>query len=402
MLMPIYMAFSHYKYLRTRDESYLLLTKAWLRGVAILFAVGAVSGTVISFEIGLLWPSFMRLAGPIIGMPFSLEGAAFFSEAIAIGLYVYGWNRMRPWVHWCWGLVVAVSAFMSGIFVVSANAWMNSPSGFEWVNGEALNVNPIRAFLNPAWAEMAIHMMLAAAMATGFAVAGVHAWLWLRKPEHVIHKKALSVVLPITIIATLLQPLSGDFSAKHVAKHQPVKFAAMESLFYTEKGAPLVIGGVPDLEKRTIKYAIKIPHALSVLATGKWNGEVKGLEIVPAQDRPPVTVVHVAFQIMVALGVALLLFSLVLIVWIKRKMPWNARILKALVATIPLGFIALEAGWTVTEVGRQPWVIYNIMRTAEAVTPMTGLWNTFAMFALLYLVLAWVVVVLMIKNFKTL
>jgi cytochrome bd ubiquinol oxidase subunit I len=230
MTMPVLMAFSEWRWLRTGKQVFLDVTKAWSKGVAIFFAVGAVSGTVLSFELGLLWPQFMRHAGAIIGMPFSWEGTAFFVEAIALGIFLYGWNKLNKWVHWISGIIVGVSGVLSGIFVVSANAWMNSPAGFDWVDGKAININPVKAMFNAAWLSQSIHMTLAAFVSTSFAVAGVHAYLLLKKGSNAFHAQAVKTALIFGSIAAVLQPLSGDFSAKDVAKRQPAKLAALEGL----------------------------------------------------------------------------------------------------------------------------------------------------------------------------
>src|SRR5688572_29622320 len=245
MVMPFFMAVSHYQWIKTKEDVYKNLTKAWSKGVAIFFATGAVSGTVLSFELGLLWPTFMMHAGPIFGMPFSLEGTAFFIEAIALGFFLYGWGRFNRWFHWFTGVVVGVSGLASGILVVAANAWMNSPAGFDYVDGQYLNVDPIAAMFNDAWFTQALHMTLAAFAATGFAVAGVHALMILRQKNVGFHLHAFRIAAVFGAVAALLQPLSGDLSAKDVARRQPAKLAAMEAHFHTEKAAALVLGGIP-------------------------------------------------------------------------------------------------------------------------------------------------------------
>ena len=281
MVMPFFMIVSHKKWLNTRNPVYLKLTKAWQKGVAIFFVTGAVSGTALSFELGLLWPEFMKHAGPIIGMPFSLEGAAFFVEAIALGFYLYGWEKLPEKFHWFTGVIIGISGVLSGILVVSANAWMNAPSGFSYNNGEFSNIDPIQALLNPAWFSQALHMTLAAFVATSFAVAGVHALQILRGKKTELHKKAFKISIFFGAVAAILQPLSGDLSAKDVAERQPVKLAAMEAHYETEKGAPLYIGGIVDEEEQEVNYEIAIPKALSFLAFGDFDAEVKGLNDFP-------------------------------------------------------------------------------------------------------------------------
>lgn len=401
--MPLLMIIAEWKWLRSKDEIYLTLAKRWAKGTAILFAVGAVSGTVLSFELGLLWPRFMGYAGSIIGMPFSLEGFAFFTEAIFLGIYLYGWKRVPPRAHLFAGAMVALSGALSGIFVVIANAWMNAPTGFRLVNGQPVDIDPIAAMFNSAALPQTIHMTLAAYAATGFVVAGIHAFMLRRDPYNRFHKAALAIALLVGGVSAILQPLSGDFLAKTVAVTQPVKLAAFEGHFETEQGASFRIGGLPDEEARVTRYSIEIPSALSVLAYGDPNAVVKGLNDFPADQHPPVAIVHIAFQIMVACGVAMMLISL----WGawrylrgRRNRTWlNSKwFLRALIAAAPLGFIGIETGWIVTEVGRQPWIIYGVMRTSEAVTPMPGLIVPFITFTVLYIFLALVTVWLLLRQ----
>lgn len=403
--MPLLMVIAEWLWLRSREEVYLTLAKRWAKGTAILFAVGAVSGTVLSFELGLLWPGFMSYAGAIIGMPFSLEGFAFFTEAIFLGIYLYGWKRISPQAHLFAGAMVAVSGALSGIFVVIANAWMNTPTGFRLVDGKPVDIDPVAAMMNPAALTQTLHMTLAAYAATGFVVAGIHAFMLLRDPRNRFHKSALAIALIVGGAAAMLQPLSGDFLAKAVAKNQPAKLAAFEGQFATEKGAPLRIGGLPDETAGITRHAIEIPSALSLLAYDDPNATVKGLNEFPVNERPPVLIVHLAFQIMVACGSAMMAIA----VWgawrWRRARREGARrwldskwFLRALVAATPLGFVAIETGWVVTEVGRQPWIIYNVMRTAEAVTPVPGIVVPFVTFTLLYIFLAAVTIWLLLRQ----
>lgn len=404
MAMPFFMAISGYKWLRSGKPVYKDLTKAWSVGVAIFFAVGAVSGTVLSFELGLLWPTFMAHAGPIFGMPFSWEGTAFFIEAIALGLFLYGWDRLHPWVHWGSGVVVGVSGVASGIFVVAANGWMNSPAGFDWIDGKAYNIDPVAAMFNDAWFSQALHMTIAAFVATGFAVAGLHALLLLKNRRNIFHKKALKIALSVGAIAALLQPLSGDLSAKDVAIRQPAKLAAMEALFETSEPAALVIGGIPNEETRRVDYAIHLPKMLSFLAHGDFNAKVIGLDAFPLDEHPPVLVTHIAFQIMVMCGTLMAIIGLLFLFfnWRWKHLLNRKWFLLLVVLATPLGFIAVEAGWTVTEVGRQPWIIYGIMRTKDAVSTMPGLEFPFYIFSAIYVLLAFILVWLMRRQINTL
>ena len=402
MVMPFFMAVSHYYWLKTNNVVYKNIAKAWSKGVAIFFATGAVSGTVLSFELGLLWPEFMKHAGPIFGMPFSLEGTAFFIEAIALGFFLYGWDRFNKWFHWCTGLIVGISGLLSGILVVAANAWMNSPSGFDYVNGEYINIDPIKAMFNDAWFSQALHMCIAAFVATGFAVAGVHAFMIIKKKNVVFHTKAFRIAAVFGCVAAILQPFSGDISAKDVAKRQPVKLAAMEAHFETRKQAPLIIGGIPDEKNKEVKYKLEIPGLLSYMAHGDWNAEVKGLDQVPLDLQPPIAITHYAFQLMVGLGMLMMLISIIYFIalWKKKKWLESKWLLRLFSIATPVGFIAVEAGWTVTEVGRQPWIIYGIMKTADAVTPMPGIVYSFYLFTAIYFSLALIVLFMLYRQIK--
>ncbi len=401
--MPFLMATSYWLYLRRKKKVYLTLTKAWSKGVAIFFAIGAVSGTVLSFELGLLWPKFMEHAGPIIGMPFSWEGTAFFLEAIALGIFLYGWNRVAPPVHWACGLLVGIAGVASAFFVICANAWMNSPAGFDWNGGNPINIDPWAAMFNDAALLQGLHMVVAAFQAVGFSVAGLHALLWLRK-KYELHLVAAKIAFVIGALASLIQPVLGDFSAKSVARRQPAKLAAMEGHFETMKRAPLLVGGIPDEKAGETHYALELPGLLSFLAFGDFNAEVVGLKDIPRDQWPPVAITHFAFQIMVGIGTLLALISFLglLVLWRAPKRFESPALLWVLVACIPLGFIAIEAGWVVTEVGRQPWIIYGLMRTTEALTPRPGVVYSLVLYSAIYLVLSAVSAFLLVAQVKAL
>lgn len=403
MAMPFFMATSHWFYLKKNQPEYRILTKTWSKGVAIFFAVGAVSGTALSFELGLLWPKFMEFAGPIIGMPFSWEGTAFFLESIFLGIFLYGWDKVSPWIHWLSGVMVGLCGVTSAFFVICANGWMNSPAGFDWNNGNPIHINPWAAMFNDAALIQGIHMVVAGFEAVGFAVVGIHAFLYL-KNRFKIHLIALKIAFTFAGIAALIQPLVGDFAARSVAQRQPVKLAAMEGLFETQRRAPFTLGGIPNETKEETSYGIQLPGLLSFLAFHDFQAEVKGLKEVPKEQRPPVLITHFAFQLMVGIGTLLALLSLsgFLIFW---KFPritqldWPYRVLAI---CTPLGFLALESGWVVTEVGRQPWIIYGLLRTSEALTPRPGVQYSLALYAILYGVLAIVVTLLMIRQIREL
>ena len=376
--------------LRTGDETYRQMAKRWGRIAAVLFAIGAVSGTILSFEFGLLWPTWMEFSGGIIGFPFALEGFAFFTEAIFLALYIYGWDRLSPRAHWLCTIPLVVSSAASAFFVISANGWMNQPAGFEMVNGKAVNVDPLAAMFNAAMPYEVTHGALASYVATGFAVAGVYAIAMLRGDRSVYVRKALLLGLAVAAVSTPLQIISGDLSARFLAHNQPEKFAAMEGQFDTEQGAPLRIGGFPDPGDRTTRYAIEIPKLASFLAFEDFDAEVRGLNSFPQDEIPDPRLVHYSFQAMVGIG----FFMLAVAAWVLGLAWWRKRIdpgrlqLLALAATLPLGFVAIEAGWFVTEFGRQPWIIYQLMRTDEAATPREGIGFILLVFVLIYIALA--------------
>ncbi len=400
MAMPVLMVIAEYRHAKHGDPIHLDLARRWARGTAILFAVGAVSGTVLSFELGLLWPRFMERAGPLIGMPFSLEGFAFFLEAIFLGVYLYGWDKVSRRAHIAAGVVVAVSGLASGVFVVAVNAWMNTPSGFVLVGGDFTDVDLVRAFFSPSFVPEALHMVLAAYAAVAFAVLGIHAAALLKAPSNQFHRRAAAIALAVAAVATPLQLFSGDLAAKNIGHFQPVKLAAAEAEFVTEAGAPLLVGGVPDVAARTVHGALRIPYLLSVLDKDDPRATVPGLDSVAPSLWPPIAITHLAFDVMVASGMAMFaLVALGAVIRVYKRDPLRSRaFLRFAVIVAPLGVVAIEAGWTVTEVGRQPWIISGVLRTADAVTPVPHLVIPFATFSLVYLLLGAVVVLLLRRH----
>lgn len=398
--LPLMMVIAESLWVKTGKQVYLDITKRWASGTAVLFAVGAVSGTVLSFELGLLWPDFMKWSGSVIGLPFSLEGFAFFTEAIFLGIYLYGRHVVSRSMHLFSGIVVAISGALSAIFVVLANAWMNSPVGFKLVNGLPSEIDPIQAMMSPAAAPQVAHMLIASYAAIGFLAAGIHAFMLLKDKRNEFHRKALAISLAVGATAAILEPVSGDFLAQMVAHTQPTKLAAMEGQFATTRGAALRIGGLPDVRTRETPYAIEIPKMLSILAFHDPNAEVQGLLDFPRENWPPVLLVHLNFQIMVACGSAMALLSLyAAYFWARfRSLPDSPLFLKLMVLASPLGCIAIESGWMVTELGRQPWIIHGILRTSHAVTPMPFLWVPFSMFGLVYIFLAVFVIWLLVRQ----
>jgi cytochrome bd ubiquinol oxidase subunit I len=368
--MPVLLLAAEWRYLKTGDPVWKTLAYRWSKVFAVLFAVGAVSGTVLSFELGLLWPEFMARFGAVIGFPFAMEGFAFFLEAIFVGVYLYGWNRVPPWVHWWCGVPIAASGAASAWFVVTVNAWMNSPQGARFEDGRVVDIDPLSALFNPCTGPQTAHMIVAAYMAAGFSVASFYGSALLRRPASLYHRRAMTLGLLLGAAMTPVQFVVGDWAARRVAEVQPVKLAAMEGQFQSRAGAPLRIGGLPDEKLRATVYAIEIPDMLSWLAYGDRDAMVRGLDSFPRDETPPVAVVHVAFQVMVSIGTFLLLLSLyVLIAGIgRRRIPDGPIFLRFVTVAGPLAFIALEAGWVVTEVGRQPWIVHHVARTADMVT----------------------------------
>ncbi len=375
--------------LRGGPAHYLALAKTWSKANALLFAVGAVSGTALAFELGLLWPGFMLFAGSTIGAGFATEAFAFFIESIFIGLYLYGWDRLSPLGHWLTGIPIVIGGTASAALVVSVDAWMQHPVGATALLQTPAQAAPLAMlFTNPHWFVMALHATIACYAATGFTLAGVYAFGMLRGRRDRLHKAALRIAMILATGAAILMPLTGDMSGKAVAAFQPPKLAAMESQFRTEAAAPLRIGGLPDARTRTVRYAIEIPGGLSWLAYGRTSAQVTGLDQVAVADWPNLPVTHVSFQLMVGAGALMILIALYYWLAVRAKGPGLTRgVLWALVIGGPLAFLALETGWVVTEVGRQPWIVYGVQRTADAVTPVPGLLGYLIGFALLYLLL---------------
>lgn len=399
--MPLFMLIAEGRWLRTGRRRYLELAQTWGKATGILFAIGAVSGTALSFELGLLWPAFMEFAGSTIGSAFTLEAYAFFIEAIFLGLYLYGWERLSPRAHWLCGIPVAVSGAASSVLVVASNAWMQYPLGADLLRTRPDAVNPAAMlFGNPMWPIMAVHSTLACYAATAFAVMGVYAWGALRGRKTDVQRSALRMAVVIGTFSAVAMPLTGDLSAKAVAQFQPVKLAAMESQFTTERSAPLRLGGLPRVETGEVPYAVEIPGMLSWLAYGDAGAEVMGLDRVPRNNWPNVPLTHVAFQVMVLAGFVML--AAVAWYWLvsrrrQGELLADRWLMRGLVASSPLGFIALQAGWVVTEIGRQPWIVQGVMRTRDAVTPAPGVVFLLTGWVVLYLTLAATLVWLLLK-----
>jgi cytochrome bd ubiquinol oxidase subunit I len=383
---PAMLMFVEWLYLRTGDELYRVLAKRWTKVMVALFAVGVITGTILSFEMGLLWPNFMATFGSVFGLGFAVEGFSFFVEAIFIGIYVYGWDRLSPRAHFASGIPIVISGFTGSLMVISVNAWMNHPSGFRLSGGEAVDVDPVAALFGNSylWHEV-IHMYLAAYIVAGFLVAGAYAFGRLRGRWGRYERTALAIPLTVAALAAPVQVLVGDWNGREVADAQPTKLAAIEGLPDTTSGASLhLLGWYTDDQ---VKYGVAIPKLLSLLAFHDPDATVQGLDAVPENDRPPVNVVRVAFQTMVGIGTLLAMIGAVfLVVRVRRKrLPESTWFYRALVIAGPLSVVALICGWVTTEVGRQPWVVYDVMRTSEAVTGAGGIPVGYATLALVYL-----------------
>jgi cytochrome bd ubiquinol oxidase subunit I len=376
---PAMVVFLEGLWMRTGDPLYRNLAKRWSKAMLILFAVGVVTGTILSFEMGLLWPEFMATFGDVFGLAFGIEGFSFFMEAIFIAIYVYGWDRLSPRVHMAAGFPVILAGLSGSFMVISVNGWMNQPTGFSIQNGEVTDVRPWAALFNSQmWHEL-VHMYLAGFMVAGFLVASVYAIGWLRGRRRRHHLVGLVVALSFAALVAPAQLFVGDWAGRTVAERQPVKLAAMEGLQKTTKGASLEV--LPGVD---------IPKGLSLLAFHDPNATVKGLDTVPKDDQPPVGVVKYAFRAMVGIGSALALLGVWFIwVWWRRgRLPGTIWFHRALGAAGPLSVVALISGWIVTEVGRQPWIVYEVMRTKDAVTGASGIPVGFAALSIVYIALA--------------
>jgi len=399
--LPVLLLIAEWRGLRG-DADAMRLARRWSKAAGVLFAVGAVSGTILSFEMGVLWPGLMGTFGSVFGLPFALEGFAFFAEAIFIGIYLYGWDRLSPRLHFASGFPIAVAGVASAFFVVAANAWMNDPQGFTLVDGKVVDPQPFTAMFNPATPVETAHMILAAFMVSGFAVASVYAAAMLKGRRDRYHR--IGVLLPLSI-ATALTPVQivvGDLAARYVADRQPVKLAAMEGLEHAEPGAGEHIGGI--VVDGELRFAIVIPHALAYLAKGDARATVAGLDSVPPSERPQaVTLIHLAFDTMVGIGFLLLgLGAWLLGAWaFRRRAPTSRWFLRGVVVAGPAAVVAMECGWITTEVGRQPWIVYRVMRVADAVNPAPGLVYGLVVLITVYTVLTVVTLVVLRKLART-
>jgi cytochrome bd ubiquinol oxidase subunit I len=386
---PAFVLVAEWLYLRTGDELYRALAKRWSKVMAVLFAAGVVTGTILSFEMGLLWPNFMATFASVFGLGFTLEAFSFFVEAIFIGVYVYGWDRLSARAHFLSGLPVALAGIVGSLMVISVNSWMNHPTGFALIHGKVTDVHPFAAlFENGYFWHAFVHMYLAGFIVAGFLTAAVYAVGWLRGNRSRYLRTALVIPLTAAALAAPVQVVVGDWAARSVAESQPVKLAALEGLAHTTKRAPIHVLGWYD--GSGVRYGIEIPRLLSLLSFHSPTATVTGLDSVPADDRPPVNIVRFAFQTMVGIGtlMALLAVAYLFVAIRRRRLPLSAWFYRAVIAVGPLSLVALWAGWVTNEVGRQPWVVYRVMTTASAVTGAHGIPVGYGALVLVYLALA--------------
>ncbi len=392
--LPALMLIANYRGLRHDDAAALTLARRWSKAVAVTFAVGAVTGTVLSFEFGLLWPAFTGRFGEVFGVLFAIEGICFFLEAIFIAIYIFGWKYLSPWTHFWAGVPVVITGLGGAFSVVAVNSWMNQPQGFSPATGKVTSVEPLKVIFNPAVPYEVPHMILAAYLVTGFLVASIYAVGLLRGRRDRIHRLGLLIPLTVACIATPIQFAVGDTAARAIAKDQPIKFAGMECVQHTSTDVTEYIYG--RCTSRGVKGGIGIPGFDSFLVGWSTSTRVTGLDSVPPDDRPPAnTMLHWAFDTMV--GICTMLIGLALwlaVLWWRHKDLERSRwFLRATAVSGVAAVIALECGWIVTEVGRQPWIVYDVMRTSDAVTQVNGIWVTFGLVLALYLALGTTLVV---------
>ncbi|MFC4388204.1 cytochrome ubiquinol oxidase subunit I [Gracilibacillus marinus] len=399
--VPLLIFMAQWLGIKKQDEHYILLARRWTRGFIITVAVGVVTGTAIGLQLNLLWPTFMELAGNVIALPLFMETFAFFFEAIFLGIYLYTWDRFENQrKHMLLLIPVAIGASFSAVFITMVNAFMNTPQGFELENGNLINVEPLIAMFNPAMPTKVAHVLATAYMTSAFILASIAAFRMMKGSNHIYHKKALLLTVKIGLVFSIAAAIIGDFSGKFLAAYQPEKLAAMEWHFHTEEGAPLVLFGILD-EENDIQYSIKLPYALSILAHGNPNAEVIGLDQYNEEDIPPLYI-HYLFNIMVIIGMGVTFIGLIYVVanFLRRTFIHNKWFLTLLVLTGPLCIIAIEAGWWLAEVGRQPWILRGILRTKDAATTSNHVDVMLYLFIALYIVLGIASMIVLIRMFK--
>ena len=386
--LPTIVLVAEYLGLKRSDEVAMTLARRWSQVMGVLVVVGAVTGTVLSFEMGLLWPGLMKRYGSVVGLPFALEGIFFFLEAIFTAIYLYGWRRLRPWAHFWSGVPIAISGIFGALSVIAANSWMNQPGGFTTRAGRIVSVDPLKVFFNHAAYYEMPHMLLAAYLVAGFGVASVYAVGYLRGRRDRYHRLGFAIPFVLAAALTPVQFLVGDTAARAIAKDQPVKFAAMEYVTHTSTHVPEVLGGI--YIRGRVYGGLPLPGVDSLLVGYSTATKVIGLTSVPPAERPPIaTAIHLAFDVMVGLGSISVVPLLWLLVtwWRRRVLPTHRWFWLLAAGAGPGAVIAMECGWIVTEIGRQPWVVYRLLRTSQAVTINAGVVGTLTAAVIGYAVL---------------
>ncbi|MFD3942172.1 cytochrome ubiquinol oxidase subunit I [Streptomyces sp. NPDC058579] len=410
ILVPLGVAFPfitlvmHYRGLRRKDETALLLARRWSAVMAVQFALGIVTGTVLSFEFGLLWPGLMGRWGDVFGIGFGVEAWAFFLEAVLIAIYLYGWRRLKPRTHFLLGLPLPATALLGAFGILAANSWMNTPQGFSLDSeGNPVDVNVWKAIFTPMFGPQYWHFVVAMIITAGFVVSGVYAVGWLRGRRDHYHRLGFAVPFTIAAVATPVQFVLGDSIARSVFHKQPVKFAALEIVWETDTRVPEYLFGRLQ-EDGTVKGGIKIPLLDSILAGFSPDTKVVGLTSVPADQRPTATqatIAHWAFDLMVVIGSVLVLLALWYgLVWLRhRRLPASKWFYRSAACAGVASVVAVECGWIATEVGRQPWIVYQNMRVAEAVTSTrsTTLWIMLGVVIVVYVFLFGSFLVILLK-----
>jgi cytochrome bd ubiquinol oxidase subunit I len=393
---PTIVLIAEYMAIRRRDKELMTLAHRWSQAMGVLVAVGTVTGTVLSFEMGLLWPGLMSRYGSVLGLPFGFEAIFFFLEAIFTAIYLYGWRRLKPWAHFWSGVPIAVSGFFGAVAVIAANAWMNQPGGFTLSHGRVVAVDVWKVFLNRAAAYETPHMILAAYMVVGFGVASVYAGGYLRGRRDRYYRMGFAIPFTVASILTPVQIFVGDTAARAVESNQPIKFAAMEYVFHTARGVPEYLGGW--FENGHVYFGLRLPDVDSLLVGFSFHTRVIGLDSVAPTDRPPtLTLIHLSFDAMVGFAFLLLLAALwALVMWRRRHtLPSQWTFWWLAVLCGPAALIAMECGWIVTEVGRQPWVVYHLLTTSKAATTNPDVITSLTFAIVLYCLLGVTTIVLL-------
>jgi cytochrome d ubiquinol oxidase subunit I len=399
--IPIMIGLAEWIGIKRNDPHYILLARRWARGFVITVAIGVVTGTAIGLQLSLLWPRFMQMAGQIIGLPLFMETFAFFFEAIFLGIYLYTWDRFKKQMHHFLLIIpVIVGSSASAFFITTVNAFMNSPQGFTMDGRIITDIQPLAAMFNPATPTKVAHVLSSAYLTSAFILATIAAYSILRGRKHVYYKKALKLTMIASFVFALATALIGDLSGKYLAKYQPEKLAAAEWHFETTENAPLVLGGILT-EDNEVKYALEIPNALSILAHGNPNAEVKGLNDFPQEELPPLRI-HYYFDLMVGIGVYLLTIPFIFLVLsrFKKINPYRPILLWGIILGGPLAMLAIEFGWIFTEQGRQPWILVGYMKTSEGATTAENVDIMLYLFSALYILLGITVTKVLRKMFK--